>query len=206
MDLDDVRNLASDEDDPLKEGSGVPDEPVQPTNVKTVPRSLKTEGFDWNGGPEDNDDEAIHPEPNTDVPKKRHRKAAIEQDKTGDLDAFGPQKVSDYERLLLGQPNSSALWIQYMAFQLGLNEVEEARKIADRALKTINMTEEEEKINVWTALLNLETTYGSEETLDTVFERACQMSDKKLVHMRLASILIDSGKHKVWTTFPQMWR
>jgi len=83
-----------------------------------------------------------------------------------------------------------------MAFQLGLSEVDKAREVAERALRTIHMREEDEKMNIWVALLNLENTYGSEETLEAVFDRACQMSDKKTVYMRLASIYIDSGKHK----------
>ena len=55
----------------------------------------------------------------------------------GDLDANGPQSVADFERLLLGEPDSSLLWLQYMAFQLELGEIEKARSVAERALRTI---------------------------------------------------------------------
>lgn len=40
-------------------------------------------------------------------------------------------------------------------------EVEKARAIAKRALSTIDTKEEQEKLNVWTALLNLENLYGT---------------------------------------------
>jgi len=57
------------------------------------------------------------------------------------------------------------------------------------------MLEEEEKLNVWIALFNLENSFGSDETLDAVYSRALQYVDKVELHERLASIYIDSGKH-----------
>ena len=44
----------------------------------------------------------------------------------------------EFEQLVLSSPSSSLVWIQYMAFLLGLGEMAEARKTAERALKTIN--------------------------------------------------------------------
>ena len=55
----------------------------------------------------------------------------------------GVHTAEDYERLLLGEPNSSYLWVQFMTFQLGLAEVERAREVGERALKTIRLTDEE---------------------------------------------------------------
>ena len=161
-------------------------------------QGLTTGGFDWNGGVSgtgdgggrsDTDAEASEPK------KKKRRKAEIKVDKTGDLDANGPQSVADFERLLLGQPNSSILWLSYMAFQLQLSELAKAREIAERALRTINMRESTEKMNVWIALLNLENTYGSDESLEEVFKRACQYNDSQEIHERLISIYIQSGKN-----------
>lgn len=40
-------------------------------------------------------------------------------------------------------------------------EIEKARAIARRALSTISFREEQEKLNVWCALLNLENLYGT---------------------------------------------
>ena len=139
------------------------------------------------------------PQSDTDVDaestkKKKRRRAEIKVDRTGDLDAHGPQSVADFERLLLGQPNSSVLWLSYMAFHLQTGEVATARAIAERALKTIHINEQDEKLNVWVALLNLENTYGSEESLDEVFKRACQYNDSENIHERLISIYIQSGQ------------
>jgi rRNA biogenesis protein RRP5 len=129
--------------------------------------------------------------------KKKRRKAEIKIDRTGDLDANGPQSVSDFERLLLGQPDSSQLWIAYMAFQVQLSELGKAREVAERAIKAINIREETEKFNVWSAWLNLEAEYGTSETLDDVFKQACQYNDAQEVHEALISIYIQSEKHDV---------
>lgn len=158
-------------------------------------------GFDWSAGALDEaaneSDAESDNDDNTDKKKKKRRKAEIQVDRTAQLDANGPQTASDFERLLLGQPDSSDLWMQYMAFQLQVSEPAKAREIAERALKTINIREEAEKLNVWTAYLNLENAYGNEETLEEVFRRACQYNDEQVVHERLTTIYIKTGKHDV---------
>lgn len=161
---------------------------------------LSAGGFDWTGGMATRSDADTQSETDgeqSEPKKKRRRKAEILIDRTGDLDADGPQSVADFERLLMGQPNSSVLWLSYMAFQLQLNEVSKAREIAERAIKTINIREETEKMNVWVALLNLENTYGTDESLEEVFLRACQYNDSQEIHERLISIHIQSGNNEV---------
>lgn len=99
-----------------------------------------------------------------------------------------PELAEDFERLLLGSPNSSFLWIKFMAFQLQMAEVDKARQVAERALKAIHFREEQEKMNVWVALMNLENTYGTQESLLKVFERAVAMNEPKAVYMHLIRI------------------
>ena len=129
--------------------------------------------------------------------KKKKKRKEIEQDLTADMHTKTPESNADFERVLLGSPNSSYLWIQYMSFQLQLSEVEKAREIARRALKTISFREEQEKLNVWTALLNLENVYGTEESLETTFKDAARHNDSKTIHLRMASILDESEKLEV---------
>lgn len=162
-------------------------------------QGLSTGGFDWSGGTLDQEKTDSQSEIDGEISavKKKRRRAEIKVDRTGDLDANGPQSVADFERLLLGQPDSSYLWLSYMAFQLQLSEVANARKIADRALQTINIREDAEKMNVWVGLLNLENTYGSDESIEEVFKRACQYNDAQEIHERLISIYIQSGKNEV---------
>jgi rRNA biogenesis protein RRP5 len=57
------------------------------------------------------------------------------------------------------------------------------------------MREETEKTNIWIALLNLENTFGSDETLDAAFTRAQEYVDKADLHERLATIFIETGKY-----------
>ncbi len=48
-----------------------------------------------------------------------------------------PEGPDDFDRLVLASPNDSALWVKYMSFFLHTTEVDKARSIAQRALKTI---------------------------------------------------------------------
>lgn len=49
-----------------------------------------------------------------------------------------PESAEDFERLVMGTPNNSMVWIQYMAFLISLGEIEKARSIAESGLATIN--------------------------------------------------------------------
>ncbi|KAJ9212611.1 hypothetical protein DTO166G4_5830 [Paecilomyces variotii] len=159
---------------------------------------LGDSGFDWSGNL-DGEDEKTAPSDSGDdqatKKKKKNRRPEIQVDRTGELDARGPQTVADYERLLLGDPDSSLLWLQYMAYQIELGEVEKAREIAERALRSISIGQDTEKLNVWVALLNLENTYGNDDTLEEVFKRACQYNDSQDIYERMISIYIQSGKN-----------
>ncbi|XP_069678974.1 rRNA biogenesis protein RRP5 isoform X2 [Periplaneta americana] len=115
------------------------------------------------------------------------------EQKLADMDR-GPQSADDFDRLVLSSPNNSAYWIKYMAFHLQATEIEKARAIAQRALTTISFREEQEKLNVWCALLNLENLYGSKENLDKVFEEAVRMNDPFKVYTQMLQIYADSGK------------
>lgn len=47
-----------------------------------------------------------------------------------------------------------------MAFMLDKLDLAAARKIAERAVKSVDMTAEEDKLNIWIAYLNLENSFG----------------------------------------------
>ena len=201
IDLADVPDIDSDEkgmsdDDIDGDVAAIEDVDVTSDDVQ----GLSTGGFDWSGGVMDHDMRDVQSDTDGEISqpkKKKRRRAEIKIDRTGDLDANGPQSVADFERLLLGQPDSSYLWVSYMAFQLQLSEVTKARDIAERAIKSINVRDVGQKLNVWVALLNLENTYGSDESVEEVFKRACQYNDAQEVHERLTSIYIQSGKNQV---------
>lgn len=199
--LEDAKDDESDTNmDNADNGGGVPTEASIQNNKM---QGLSAGGFDWTGGilTTDNKDSSSETDAEATQPKrKKRRKAEPQVDLTGSLDAHGPQSVADFERLLLGRPNESGLWVRYMAFQLQLSEIDKAREIAERALRTIHIREQDEKLNMWMALLNLENAYGTDEALDNVFAKACQYCDSLDIHERLASTLIQSGKHEVTDT------
>lgn len=192
-DLEDVHDIDSD----AESSANADDDADEDTPMGNS--GLKTTGFDWTGDlvdttvygqGSDSDDEVAAKN------KKKRNKREIKVDLTGDLDKYGSRSASDYERQLLGQSNESGLWVQYMAFQLGLSEVQKAREIAERAIRTIHIREVEEKANIWIAWMNLEVEYGDDERVEEVFKQACRVQDPLEMHEKLASIYIDSGKHE----------
>ncbi|KAG9592273.1 nucleic acid-binding protein, partial [Aureobasidium melanogenum] len=191
IDMSNVQDMESDEEAASDEEMSEDD---APTTRKSILGGLTTSGFDWSGASALDNDGAMSDAEEASAPlKKRKRKAAIQVDQTGDLDANGPQSVADFERMLLTSPSDSSLWIQYMAFQLGLSEVQKARDIGQRALRTIHLREQDEKQNVWVALLNLEVAYGDADSVDATFKEACKVQDSFTMHEKLAAIYTSSG-------------
>ena len=93
-----------------------------------------------------------------------------------------------YEERLISEPNSSLLWIEYASELRKQGELISARKVFERALQSFHSMEEERK-NVWIAYFNLECSYGTELTTNTVLERAVVQNDPLEMHMAMASIL-----------------
>ncbi|KAF8755922.1 S1 RNA binding domain [Rhizoctonia solani] len=200
------------------------------TLIQRRSRPVSERGFNWSGQGEDGADEGASGSEGSDSEdedsakkSKKKKKRGILKDMTADLHTKVPESTADFERVLLGSPNSSYLWIQYMSFQLQLSEVDKAREIGRRALQTINYREEQEKLNVWIALLNLENQFGTEESLEALFKDAARHNDSKTVHLRMAAIFDESEKtqraeeqyartakkfsqsSKVWTLFGEYY-
>ena len=106
-----------------------------------------------------------------------------------------PETTGDFERLLAGNPNSSELWIRFMAFHLTLADIPAAREVAERAFKRIEFRQEREKLNVWCALLTLELKYGSAASLQDAVDRACQHNNPKQVYLRICEIMEKEVTH-----------
>jgi ribosomal protein S1/tetratricopeptide (TPR) repeat protein len=122
---------------------------------------------------------------------------ADDNDVDSDDDMFKPNvdgddvaldSVDAFEQAIVSTPASSALWIHYMAHHVTLQDIDEARHVAERALVQIPFREDGERFNMWVALLNLEARYGSDETLDEVFARALQFTNAKHVALKFVSI------------------
>ncbi|KNC78346.1 hypothetical protein SARC_09219 [Sphaeroforma arctica JP610] len=118
-----------------------------------------------------------------------------------------PESANDFERLLMGSPNSSYLWIKYMAMHIGQAEVDKAREVFEQSIKTISYREEREKFNMWKAYMNLEAQYGVDDrALLKAFERANLSNDPKKVHLHLAEIYrtLDGKKDLLFTMYETM--
>jgi len=72
-----------------------------------------------------------------------------------------------------------------MAFMLDKLDVEAARKVAERAIKSIGMTAEADKLNLWIAYMNLENSFGTEDSLQKVVVRALECNDTMKVYLQL---------------------
>ncbi|XP_041970013.1 rRNA biogenesis protein rrp5 [Aricia agestis] len=132
-------------------------------------------------------------------PAEKLAKARAEEQRVREMeqraiDNDAPRSVDQFQRALLAAPNSSQLWIAYMAFHLQATEIEKARGVARKALTTINFREEAERRNVWLALLNLEHRFGTKESQQKTLEEALQMNDTYSIHSKLLEILVDTGK------------
>lgn len=94
-----------------------------------------------------------------------------------------PTSVKDFERLLVSDADQSYLWIQYIAFVLEEIDAAAARKIAERAVRQVSMSADNDKLNLWIAFMNLEAQCGTEETLASVTKRALDVNDRKKVYL-----------------------
>ncbi|KAI8904014.1 hypothetical protein EDD86DRAFT_206747 [Gorgonomyces haynaldii] len=180
-----------------------------------IVKPLQLPAFSWEAdistfGQVQSDDEE---EEETSTKKTKRQKKKEKQDlddkiaeeEMAQLEDREPEMPQDFERLLLGSPNNSYLWIKYIAFQLGLAEIEKARQVAERALKIINFREEQEKMNIWVAYLNLENSFGTPDTLEKLFDRALQMNDPKKIYIHMAQIYERTNKLDLAeTTFTKM--
>ncbi|XP_040217796.1 protein RRP5 homolog [Rana temporaria] len=188
------------------------EEKKEASNKPPAPRLQVSSGFSWDvslntlktslidGKESSSDSEEDEEEcPKIQKTKSNQKKQGVEKRPAGKEakdPSQQPQSINEFERLVLSSPNISANWIQYMDFHLQATELEQARAVAERALQTIYFREEQEKLNVWVAMLNMENTYGTEETLLKVFGRAVQYNDPLKAFQHLVEIYIKSEKFK----------
>nr|CAH7737780.1 unnamed protein product [Callosobruchus chinensis] len=106
-----------------------------------------------------------------------------------------PENAEQFDRLLMGNPNSSELWTKYMSFHIASTEIDKARTVAKRALQAINATLVDERLNIWLALLNLENMFGTKESFEKTFEDAVKYNDSLTVYLKAIQMLAETGKN-----------
>ena len=105
-----------------------------------------------------------------------------------------PASEAEFQQLLLASPNSSYVWIKYMAFLISLGELDRARAEAERGLQTIDFREDSERFNVWVAYLNTENAYGSEDSTLAVLGRALTHTDARKLYLAAVDIFDRTDK------------
>lgn len=153
-----------------------------------------------NGLEDDSEEEVEEPKKKS---KKRTLKDRVreeeeirEKEKRMRLDEDQPKDIDDFERLLVSNQDQSYLWIQYMAFMLDKLGVEAARKVSERAVKCVAISNEQDKLNIWTAFMNLESNFGNQETLEAITKRALEVNDRKKIYLKLIDIYKTSKKYQ----------
>ena len=102
-----------------------------------------------------------------------------------------------YERMLIAEPNDSYLWIHYISYALDKQGYEHAKALCERAVKTIDMTKLKEKINLWTAYMNLESKFGNEDEFKSIVKRALKVNDQKTIYLTVIDIYMQRKNYKI---------
>lgn len=126
--------------------------------------------------------------------QERQREREIRQREEALASSQVPNSVDQFERLVLSSPNNSLNWLQYMAHHLQSTEIDKARAVAKRAIKTINFREEKERLSIWNAWLNLESTFGTPESLNNVFQEAVRTNDASEIYTYMLTVHADAGR------------
>jgi rRNA biogenesis protein RRP5 len=189
------QNANPDDDEDMEDLSDDSEMPEDIDDMDDDDEEGEDENSDADMEAEDSDEDPEDQDEGKMVGKKRSLKERIQEEHTirskekqmrsGD---YQPKDMDDFERLLIANKEQSYLWIQYVAFMLDNLGVDAARKIAERALKSIPMSSEQDKLNVWTAYMNLESNFGDQTTLEAVTKRALEVNDKRQVYMKLIDI------------------
>ena len=114
-----------------------------------------------------------------------------------------PASEADFERLLVSQPTSSELWIRYASWFLSLADPAKARAVLRRALQSVPGHLEDERANLWLALLNLESEFGDESALREVYKEARQAMEPRRAGLHLAALL--EAKRR-WAEVYSVWK
>lgn len=99
--------------------------------------------------------------------------------------------------MILSDINNSVNWLKYASYILdnsGSNNLASCRKVFERAIKTIDITNLKEKLNIWISYINLEYTYGKSSDLKSVIDRALEVNDKKSIYKHLIRIYYQANK------------
>lgn len=111
-------------------------------------------------------------------------------------DSILPTSIDQFDRLVMAEPNNSRAWINYMVFHVQATEIDRARAIAQKALKTIDVREQQERLNIWVAMLNMELRFGSKDAFDEVLKEALLVNEPFKVYSVCLKIFADCKREQ----------
>lgn len=76
-------------------------------------------------------------------------------------------------------------------FHIQATEIDRARTIAKKALKTIDVREDQDRLNIWIALLNMELRFGSKDAFDELLKEALLITEPFKVYSVCLKIFAD---------------
>lgn len=135
-------------------------------------------------------------------PKERFAAARSEEARIREIeqsladDSVLPTSIDQFDRLVMTEPNSSRAWINYMVFHVQATEIDKARAIGQKALKTIDVREQQDRLNIWVALLNMELRYGSKDAFDEVLKEALLVNEPFKVYTACLKIFADCQRNQ----------
>jgi len=98
------------------------------------------------------------------------------------------KKAMKYEKILVGRPQSSMIWVHYAAHYINSGETQQARLILRKALDRINLDNEKERLNIWKTILLVEHLYGSEESLTKALREGLKVNEPKSLYRQMITI------------------
>jgi len=126
--------------------------------------------------------------------QKRQEEREIRQQEEVLASNQGVSIVDDFEKLVLASPNNALVWCRYMAHHIQDADIDKARAVARRALKTINIREEIELLSLWKSWLNMESKFGTVEYLNHVFQEALKANDEYKMYAHVLNIHAETGR------------
>lgn len=143
------------------------------------------------------EDELNSPEKRKLTSKQRFEAARSEEQRIREIekcladDTILPRSIDQFDRLVMAQPSNSRAWINYMVFHVMATDIDKARTIGKKALQTIDAREEQERLNIWAALLNMEIRFGSKDAFDEVLKEALLVNEPFKVYSVCLKIYVD---------------
>lgn len=126
--------------------------------------------------------------------QKRQEEREIHQEEEALASNQAVNSSDEFEKLVFSSPNSSLVWLKYMTYYMQNTEIEKARATIRRAIRTINCKEEIELLNIWKAWLNLESKFGTAESLNHVFREALNANDAYKIYIHMLAVHAEADR------------